>query len=128
MRGAFRVLVVLLAVSVWMSCGSRAGEEVDRVALECCNSLIEGRYDDYVAAIAYSDSMTDEYRSQLVDLAAQFVAREKARRGGWSSVRVLGDTIEGDVASVFLEVTFGDSTREEISMPMVKCGDVWKMQ
>ena len=72
--------------------------------------------------------MTESYRSQMVDLVAQYTAREKERRGGLVSVRALGDTVSGDVASVFLEVLFGDSTREEIALPMVRCGEEWKMQ
>ena len=83
---------------------------------------------DYVRSIAYSDSMTDSYRSQMVDLVAQYAVREKERRGGLASVRALGDTVSGDVASVFLEVLFRDSTREEIALPMVRCGEEWKMQ
>ena len=72
--------------------------------------------------------MTEAYRSQMVDLVAQYAAREKELRGGLVSARAVGDTVSGDVASVFLEVTFGDSTREEVALPMVKCGEVWKMQ
>ncbi|MCD8317648.1 MAG: hypothetical protein LUC45_01795 [Paraprevotella sp.] len=72
--------------------------------------------------------MPDAFRNQMVDLVAQHVAREKERRGGPVAVRALSDTILGDVASVFLEITFGDSTREEVALPMVKCGGQWKMQ
>lgn len=128
MRKAALWLAVFIGIFVWMSCGGRQDEEADKTALACYNLLIEGRYEDYVSAIAYSDSMTEEYRSQMVDLTAQYVAREKELRGGLAAVRVLGDTIAGDVANVFLEVTFGDSTREEVALPMVKCGGVWKMQ
>lgn len=128
MRKPVFLLAVLFGAAVWVSCGGRKEEEVDKAALTYYTHLIEGRYADYVSAIAYSDSMTESYRSQMVDLTAQYAAREKELRGGLASVRVLGDTIAGDVASVFLEVTFGDSTREEIALPMVKCGDVWKMQ
>lgn len=129
MRKIISVLVAFFCVAVWMSCsGNTEKEAVDKAALLYYTHLIEGRYEDYVAAIAYSDSMTEGYRSQMVDLTAQYAAREKKLRGGFSSVRVLGDTIAGEVANVFLEVVFGDSTREEIALPMVKCGDVWKMQ
>lgn len=128
MRKPIFLLAVLFGVSVWVSCGDGEGEKADQAALTYYNHLIEGRYAEYVSAIAYSDSMTESYRNQMVDLTAQYAAREKELRGGLVAVCVLGDTIAGDVANVFLEVTFGDSTREEIALPMVKCGGVWKMQ
>lgn len=128
MRKIVPLFTAFLCVTVWVSCGGRDEEEVDKAALTYYTHLIEGRYEDYVSAIAYSDSMTDSYRSQMVDLTAQYAAREKELRGGLVAVRVLGDTIAGDVANVFLEVTFGDSTCEEVALPMVKCGEVWKMQ
>lgn len=128
MRKIIPIFAAFLCIAVWISCSRRDEEEVDKAALAYYTCLVEGRYEDFVSAIAYSDSMTDGYRSQMVDLTAQYAAREKELRGGLVSVRVLGDTVAGDVANVFLEVTFGDSTREEVALPMVKCGEVWKMQ
>ena len=60
MRKAALWLAVFIGISVWMSCGGRQDEEADKAALACYNLLIEGRYEDYVSAIAYSDSMTEE--------------------------------------------------------------------
>lgn len=128
MRRLAPLCAVFFFVTVWMSCGNHTGEEADKAALMYYTHLVEGRYDEYVNGIAYSDSMPEAYRSQMVDLIAQYAAREKALRGGLVAVRLLGDTVSGDVANVFLEVAFGDSTHEEIAVPMVKCGSVWKLQ
>ena len=122
MRKIIPLWVAFLGLSLWVSCGKSDKSEVSRAAETYYNYLIEGKYEDYIHSIAYSDSMTESYRSQMVDLVAQYAAREKERRGGLVSVRALGDTVSGDVASVFLEVLFGDSTREEIALPMVRCG------
>ncbi len=127
MKGWAYGLVAALGLSAAASCGSGDGSEAGRAAVAYYRCLIEGKYEDYVRGIAYSDSMTDVYRSQMVDLVASYAARERGR-GGLTDVRVLRDTVVGDMASVFLEVMFGDSTREEISVPMVKCGRKWKMQ
>lgn len=128
MRKVFWIWVAFLSLPFWVSCGSGEKSEVSRAAETYYQYLIEGQYEQYVGSIAYSDSMTETYRNQMVDLVAQYAAREKELRGGLSSVRAMGDTVSGDVANVFLEVVFGDSTREEIALPMVKCGEVWKMQ
>lgn len=113
-----------------MSCGRSSVEDnaVQQAALTYYNYLIEGQYEQYVNAIAYSDSMTPSYKSQMIDLTAQYVERERQLKGGLASVRALNDTIMGETACVFLELTYGDSTREEISLPMLRCGDEWKMQ
>ena len=122
-------LCVCAGASLWMACSHKDdGEQARRAAMSYYECLIDGRYEEYVNGIAYSDSMTGVYRSQMVDLVAQFAAREEKERGGIISVQALGDTVSGDVASVFLEVLFGDSTHEEVTMPMVKCGGEWKMQ
>lgn len=120
--------LLFVAVLLGACRGESADEKVKNAAVACYTCLINGEYDKYIDGIAYRDSMTEEYRSQMVDLAAQYVAREKELRGGLVSVRALSDTIMDEVALVFLEVQFGDSTREEVTMPMVLCGEEWKMQ
>lgn len=121
-----------LMIACCLSCGRESSsvedKAVQQAALVYYNYLIEGQYEQYVGAIAYSDSMPSSYKSQMVDLTAQYVERERQLKGGLASVRALNDTIMGETACVFLELTYGDSTREEISLPMVRCGDKWKMQ
>lgn len=126
--GIIRFLAFLPGILLWASCGKEGKSEISQAAEAYYGNLIEGKYEDYVGAIAYSDSMTESYRSQMVDLIAQYAAREREARGGLVSAKAIGDTVAGDVGSVFMEVLFGDSTREEIALPMVRCGDVWKMQ
>lgn len=116
------------ALCLCFSCGGDNKSEVSETAETVYKYLIEGKYEDFVRSIAYSDGMTDAYRDQLIGLATQYAAREKERRGGITSVRALRDTVSGDVADVFLKVSFGDSTSEEISVPMVRVGKKWKMQ
>ena len=127
-RTTIGLCVAALGLSLCMSCRKDGKSEISRAAETYYGYLIEGKYADYVGAIAYSDSMSGVYRSHMVVLVAQFAAREEKERGGIISVQALGDTVSGDVASVFLEVLFGDSTHEEVTMPMVKCGGEWKMQ
>ena len=129
MKRFWACLCVCAGASLWVACTRKDdGEQARRAAMSYYECLIDGRYEEYVNGIAYSDSMTDVYRSQMVDLVAQFAAREKKAHGGVIAVQALRDTVSGDVASVFLEVLFGDSTREEVVVPMVKCGGEWKMQ
>lgn len=121
--------LVLIFLFGCISCRRSADDSaVQKAALTYYNYLIEGQYEQYVNGIAYSDSMTSAYKNQMMDLMAQYINREKQSRGGLTSVRVLGDTVMGDAACVFLELMYGDSTREEVSLPMFRCGEEWKMQ
>ena len=92
--------------------------------------LIEGRYNDYVSARFDADSLPQAYRSQLIDLAAQFVAMQKKTRGGLLSATAMADTlIETDSsARVRLDLVFADSLKEEISMSLVFRNEKWKMR
>ena len=85
MRKIIPLWMAFLGLSLWVSCGKSDKSEVSRAAETYYNYLIEGKYEDYVRSIAYSDSMTDSYRSQMVDLVAQYAVREKERRGGVAS-------------------------------------------
>lgn len=128
MRRLLSCFLVFLCATLWMSCNKEKDHAAARAALTYYTYLIEGRYADYVNAIAYSDSMPEGYKSQMVDLMAQYAAREKEQRGGLVGAKVVGDTIVGQKAHVFLEVTYGDGTCEEVALPMVLCGDTWRMQ
>ena len=92
--------------------------------------LIEGRYDDYVSARYDSDSLPQAYRSQLIDLAAQFMAQQRKTRGGILSATAMADTlIEADSsARVRLDLVFADSLREESSIALVFRNEKCKMK
>lgn len=128
MRRSVYYLICGVVLSVWMACSKKESHPAGEAALMYYGYLINGQYAEYINSIAYSDSMTDEYKSQMVDLTAQYMAREKEQRGGLVNVRLVGDTIADNVASAFIEVVYGDSTREEISVPMVLCNGIWKLQ
>lgn len=123
-------LLVMLAGLGATSCRDTKteNEHMREAALSYYGHLIAGEYDQCVDAIVYKDSMTEEYRAQMIDVMAQYAEREKQRTGGMVSVRVLADTLLEDVGHVFLEAVYADSTSEEISLPMVLSEDGWKIQ
>lgn len=124
----FLFLSVLLAGSFIGCRQTTESERLRSAALDYYGHLIAGEYTRCVDAIVYRDSMTDEYRGQLIDLLAQYAEREKRRTGGLVAVRVLSDTIMEEVGHVFLEAVYADSTSEEIALPMVRSGEDWKVQ
>lgn len=99
-----------------------------KAAVKAYNQLIKGNYEGFVQRIYYVDSLTDTYRAQLIDRLAEYAQAERDRRGGMVRVEAVGDTLFGDQAHVFLEVTFGDDSHHEIGVPMVKVDGQWRLQ
>lgn len=90
--------------------------------------LINGKYDDYVQQIYYADSLTDTYRQQLTERMAEYMHNEEEHRGGLIGAVATYDTLMGDQAHVFLELTFGDGSMHEVGVPMVKVNGKWRLQ
>jgi len=91
--------------------------------------LVKGDVDHYLQGMANYDSLPEDYRSQLRDMHLQFLDNEQRLRSGLASVHALRDTvIDENHAYVFLEVAYGDSTREEISLPLVLTEQGWRLR
>ena len=123
-------LLLLLIVGCNREGDHYSHRSVRQAAERFYSHLIEGRYDDYVSARYDSDSLPQAYRSQLIDLAAQFMAQQRKTRGGILSATAMADTlIEADSsARVRLDLVFADSLREEISIALVFRNEKWKMK
>ena len=77
-----------------------------------------------------ADSLPDDYRSQLIDGYAQFLAQQQKARGGINEVRVsraFTDSTQ-QYTSVLLVLCYGDSTTEEVIVPMVEHNGRWMMK
>lgn len=122
----FPVLILALACTS----APDAGELAAVAAKGCYDLLIEGKYDDYVAGRYTPDSIPDSYREQLVTNAKMFVGQQQDEHRGIKEVRIVNakaDTAR-HTAQVFLVFSYGDSTSEEVMVPMVEHRGVWKMK
>ena len=90
--------------------------------------FVDGDFDGIVAEMPYADSFSADYRRQLSDLLSEHRSRELRRCGGVTGYVVRGDTISGNEAQVFVLLHFGDSTSEEISIPLTRIGNEWKLR
>ena len=97
-----------------------------RCAAEYFYSLLaNGQGKDYVDNMQEASSMDSCKYVQFVDLMNQFLHEEKELRGGILHAKANRDTIADSVSMVFLDVQFGDSTREEIMLPVVYTRGRW---
>lgn len=124
----FLCSIALVALVGCSSELSREQRRVRRAAEQCYEYLQKGKYEKFVGEIAYADQMSSEYRSQMVDLVHEHMAGNITKHGRMLSATAIGETLTGTTAQVFLQVTYADSTSEEIGVPMVLVDDEWMMQ
>lgn len=128
MKKLFYFFGALLAVAC--SSGPDPGEVAAQAAKEYYTQLLAGKYEHYVDGFYRPDSIPASYRRQLIDNAKMFVGQQKDERRGILDVRVVNavaDTTKRS-ANVFLIFAYGDSTSEEVVVPMVQHRGVWYMR
>lgn len=117
---------------LFVACGqqSKADDVVAQTAKVYYDYLFHGDYGHFVDGTFRPDSIPASYRDQLVANAKMYVAQLKEEHGGISSVAAVGAQVDTarNIASAFITLAFGDSTREQIVVPMVCYKGVWYMR
>lgn len=121
------LLFTLYSLSL-TSCEQPSKEELASLAAKgYYEHLIHGEYDKYLEG---KDSLPANYHAQMLDNLKMFKAEQEKAHGGICEVQVSQvrkDTLV-NYTSVFLLLTFGDSTKEEIIVPMVERNGRWRMR
>ena len=124
-------LVLLVFLAQWAACSSPTREELASLAAKgYYQHLIEGDFDHFLEGRVMADSLPDDYRSQLIDGYSQFLAQQVKARGGINEVRIsraFTDSTQ-QYTSVLLILCYGDSTSEEVVVPMVERNGRWMMK
>jgi hypothetical protein len=127
-----RKLATLAILALLAACGSATKEELASLAAKgYYDHLIHGEYEQFYEGMDQR-ALSDEpaYRSQMLDNLRQFMARQEQEHRGVLEVRVSNaatDTVQ-QFTNVFLVLCFGDSTNEEIVVPMVERHGAWRMK
>ena len=124
-------LIVFLGI-LWMSCGNPTAEEMASLAAKgYYEHLIHGEYEQFLQGKAgLNKHSEEEYWNQLRDNCHQFVHQQEQVHHGIHEVRVVNaktDTLQ-KYTNVFMMLCFGDSTNEEIVVPMVERDGRWYMR
>ena len=124
-------LVLLVFLAQWAACSSPTREELASLAAKgYYQHLIEGDFDHFLEGRVMADSLPDDYRSQIIDGYSQFLAQQVKARGGINEVRIsraFTDSTQ-QYTSVLLMLCYGDSTSEEVIVPMVEHDGRWMMK
>lgn len=123
--------LVILALLV-TACGSASKEELASLAAKgYYEHLIHGEYEQFYEGMDQREFTSQaDFRSQMLDNLRQFMARQEQEHRGILEVRVsnaVTDTTQ-QLTNVFLVLCFGDSTNEEVVVPMVERQGAWRMK
>lgn len=124
-----KVVVCCLLTIVCLACsrGHFTHKAARKAAEKYYTMLIKGNYKGFVKGYANSENLPEDFRSQLVDAAAQFMTKDDMRR--LKSVEAISDSLcEDSTAYVMLQLNFCDSTSEQIELPLVLLEEGWKMK
>ena len=126
-----KLLIVLLLAALWSACSREHPEKIAaQAAKECYDLLLDGKYDEFIARKANTDSIPASYREQLVANMKMFADQMQQEHHGMKEVRIVNCTADTarHSANVFLVICFGDSTIEETVVPMVENQGLWLMK
>ena len=115
-----------------MSCGNPTPEEQASLAAKgYYEHLIHGEYEQFLQGkVGLNKHSEEEYWNQLWDNCHQFEHQQEQAHRGIYEVRVVNaktDTLQ-KYTNVFMMLCFGDSTNEEIVVPMVERDGRWYMR
>lgn len=114
------------------ACSSPTREELASLAAKgYYDHLIHGEYEQFLEGKDLLETSDDaDYRSQLLDNYRQFMEVQYSAHGGIRDVRIVRaktDSLQ-TYTNVFLTLCFGDSTNEEIVVPMIEKEGRWRMR
>ena len=94
------------------------------------DQLLGGKPDRFVDGMNMPERIPDSYRLQLVANAKMFIGQQQEEHQGIKRVEVVNcvNDSAGTAAQAFLMFCYGDSTVEEVVVPMVKRDGKWLMK
>ena len=126
------LLAFLLLLGGFASCGKGLSAEVQAAAAaeKYYQALYDNHTGDFLKGCAGADSMPAAYCEELLACYERHLTKVNGQHQGVSSVHAtrvqMDETLQ--VMQVYLLLCFGDSTQEEIVVPMVKQDEEWKMK
>jgi len=115
----------------FVSCSKPTPEELASLAAKgYYEHLAAGQFDEYLQGVNGVEEAPADYVSQLRLAAEQYRKNSERLHKGIQKVSVSSAKNDSSLhcTQVFLLLCFGDSTQEEICVPMVEHNGRWKMR
>ena len=102
-------------------------EVAAQAAKQYYDYLLEGKYEAFVDGQDHRDSLPASYREQLIMNMKMFMSQLENEHHGLKETRIVRAELDSALhsADVFLAFCFGDSTTEEVLVPMVERKGIW---
>ena len=124
-------VLIVGGLSVVAGCSKAdPGEVAARSAKQYYDYLLEGKYEAFVDGRYQPEAIPESYRAKLVSLSKMYVSQMDVEHRGLKETRIVSvkaDTARHE-ANVFLVFCFGDSTSEEVCVPMVEHQGLWYLR
>lgn len=132
------VSVSMLSLLTLLACGKLQAEEAAETSplpdvamvAEMYGHYIDGDFMAFVDQMESLDHATEDYRAQMANLFKQRHHAQVEENGGPVACRLMNVIANANktYAEVYVEVTFGDGSYEEIMLPMVRVNDMWRLR
>ena len=130
-----KTLCAVLIVSCQLlivNCSTRPdpADVAAQAAKQYYDYLLEGKYEAFIDGQYRPDSIPGSYREQLIMNAKMFMGQQQREHRGIKETRIVNaeaDTARHE-ANVFMVFCYGDSTTEEVLVPMVENKGIWYLR
>ncbi|MCK6144390.1 hypothetical protein [Prevotella intermedia] len=125
---------LFLAVLLLSSCSKKKETDHGAIAAEAAKhyyeNLISGKYKQFLEGMNLPDKLPESYERQMLENFKAFAKRQDKQRKGIKkvSIRSVKFFAKDSTASAFLLLHYGDSTTEEVVVPMLKRRGLWYMR
>lgn len=127
-----KILFAAIAFPLLCACQETPSQSdiAARAAKAYYDQLLEGKYEQFVDGHYQPDSIPAVYREQLVANAKMFIGQQQKEHRGICQVNVVRADVDtaAHAAHVFLTFLYGDSTSEEVVVPMVFQDGLWYLR
>ena len=130
-----RLLFCLFIVALSFTACSKK-EEIDHGAIAAqaakvyYENLINGKYDQFLDGMNLPKKLPESYKKQMITNFKVFSEKQVEARKGITKVTINSAQFfpKDSTASVFLLLHYGDSTTEQVVVPMLKKNRLWYMR
>ncbi|PIN28803.1 hypothetical protein [Prevotella intermedia] len=125
---------LFLAVLLLSSCSEKKETDHGAISAEAAKhyyeNLISGKYKQFLEGMNLPDKLPESYERQMLENFKAFAKRQDKQRKGIKkvSIRNVKFFAKDSTASAFLLLHYGDSTTEEVVVPMLKRRGLWYMR
>lgn len=136
MRYLLFSFIVFINLLIFSNCTSNTPGDSDTdlpqdtLAIYYYNLQANGHFDEYIEAMHSCKGTTPEYKQHIKKLLQQHFKEILQTKKGVHHVKVVRAETnkQNNMANVFLNVTYNDSTQEEVMFPLVYVNNEWLIQ